>query len=128
MTQTTFYAENYSHRPDVEHYLRTARRYLDAIESAWRAEPINLDEVESDAQRQEHALLALQNAQSLDFAAGQLQTYLVGAARFEHATWQQVGEVLDVSKQAVSERYRGVAGPQRGDKLGTLTADSTDGV
>lgn len=121
MTATEFFADNYPHNADVEHYLRTAHQALDVIERLWRSEHLDLDGFESEAQRKSDALYAVEKADRLQFAAEQLGTYLVGSARFERATWSELGEVLEVSKQAVSERYRGVAGPQRGDHIGTLT-------
>lgn len=121
MEITHIYADRYEHNADVEHYLRAARQHLDRIESLWRSEHLDPDGVTTEAQRQEDATYAVEKAQQLDFAAGQLLTYLVGAARFEGATWATLGEVLDTSKQAASQRFRGVAGPQRGQKIGTLT-------
>lgn len=123
MTKTEFFATDYPHNNDVEHYLRTARQALDTIEQLWRSEHRDTDGFESEAQRKSDALFAVEKADRLLFASQQLQTYLVGSARFERATWEHIGEALKVSKQAVSERYRGVAGPQRGDQIGTLTTE-----
>lgn len=121
MTSTKIYADTYDHNADVEHYLRTARQALDTIEKLWRSEHLDMDGFESQEQRKSDALYALEKADRLDWAAGQLLTYLAGSARFEHNSWAHIGEVLEVSKQAVSERFRAFAGPQRGDLLGTLT-------
>lgn len=118
--RTDFYALSYDHRGDIEHYLRVAHAELGKMRDAWN--DLNNDPDHEQTRRREDAIYCLQAAEHLNFAAERLTWYAAGLARFEHATWQQIGDVFDSSKQAASERFRAHAeSPRRGDKTGTLT-------
>lgn len=114
MTKTTIYATNYDHSSDLRFHLIGAQAAINELLML-----VNADEP-LDA---EDAADGIEVANTLSFQAGQILNYVVGLARFEGCTWAEIGEQLDVSKQAASERFRHLATmPRRGSELGTLTS------
>lgn len=123
METQSFTATEYEYMSDLAYHLRAVRRALDGIETEveMASDHKDNDGIVSQSQRTADALWCVAQADLLANCALAVQRYTVGLARFEHATWQEIGDELDVTKQAVSERYRAMSGVQRGDVTGVLT-------
>lgn len=125
MTTKDYYAEDFPHNGDIEHYLRTARMFLDNMEQIWRSDHSDPEtgEITQDRRRQD-ALHLLAEADHLYLASRQIRTYAIASARFEHAPWTQIADILEVEERFVSEMYPHLDNnPQRGAFIGTLTTD-----
>lgn len=114
MTTTKIYATSYDHNNDLRFHIERAQEALHGLKML-----VNASE-QLDA---EDAATGVEVADALTTHATQILNYAVGLARFEGCTWGDVGDALEVSKQAASERFRHLAQiPRRGAELGTLTS------
>lgn len=106
---TDYTATRYAQLGDLSYHLRAVRRALDAIDDAMATDSHG------------EALWIAEQAHLLAQSAAQIQTYSVGLALFERASWEDIGDLMDLTAEETEERYYRLNGPRRGDHLGTLT-------